>query len=56
LNLQGFEGKKIGSRPHSSDSFVNRETYLEELKASGLYVAGTFSVDEISEITFARKS
>jgi precorrin-6B methylase 2 len=55
-NLQGFEGKKIGSRPHSSDSFVNRETYLEELKASGLYVAGTFSVDEISEITFARKS
>jgi hypothetical protein len=54
-NLQGFEGKKIGSRPHSSDHFVDRETYMEKLKASGLYVAGTFSVDDFSEITFARK-
>jgi Precorrin-6B methylase 2 len=54
-NLQGFEGKKIGSRPHSSDDFVNRETYMEKLKASGLYIAGTFSVDDISEITFACK-
>ena len=54
-NLQGFEGKKIGSRPHSSDHFVNKETYMEKLKASGLYVAGTFSVDDFSEITFARK-
>ncbi len=54
-NLQCFEGKKIGSSPHSSGRFVNRETYMEKMKASGLYIVGTFSVDDISEITFARK-
>jgi precorrin-6B methylase 2 len=54
-NLHGFEGKKIGSKPHSSDSIVDRETYLNHLAASGLEVLGTFTVDEISEITFARK-
>jgi len=54
-NLQGFEGKKIGSRPHSSDRFVTKEAYMEALKASGLIIEGTFSVDDFSEITFARK-
>ncbi len=54
-NLHGFEGKKIGSKPHSSDSTVDRETYLKHLAASGLKVLGTFTVDEISEITFAQK-
>jgi hypothetical protein len=54
-NLQGFDGKKIGSRPHSSDHFVTKETYMEALKASGLIIEGTFSVDDFSEITFARK-
>lgn len=54
-NLQVFEGKKIGSKPHSSDRVVDRAAYLESLVASGLNVLGTFSVDEISEIIFARK-
>jgi hypothetical protein len=54
-NLQGFEGKKIGSKPHSSDTAVNRGDYLKQLEASGLKILGTFPVDENSEITFAHK-
>ncbi|XHH09936.1 MAG: methyltransferase [Candidatus Bathyarchaeia archaeon] len=54
-NLQGFEGRKIGSKPHSSDRVVDRATYLKRLVESGLNVLETVSVDEISEITFARK-
>ncbi|MGD6935060.1 MAG: methyltransferase [Candidatus Bathyarchaeia archaeon] len=54
-NLHGFEGKKIGSKPHSSGRVVDRTTYLKRLAESGLNVLKTVSVDEISEITFARK-
>ncbi|MGD6809991.1 MAG: methyltransferase [Candidatus Bathyarchaeia archaeon] len=53
-NLHGFEGKKIGSKPHSSDNVVNREAYLKSI-ADLLEVVGTFSVDTISEVTIARK-
>ncbi|MGD6805381.1 MAG: methyltransferase [Candidatus Bathyarchaeia archaeon] len=55
-NLTGFEGKKIGSKPHSSENIPDRETYLKHLAASGLRVLGTFPVDNMSEITFARKT
>jgi precorrin-6B methylase 2 len=54
-NLIGFEGRKIGSKAHSSDSVVDQKTYLAQLEKAGLTVVGTFSVDEISEVTFARK-
>jgi precorrin-6B methylase 2 len=53
-NLHGFEGKKVGSRPHSSGSVVDREAYLKHV-ADLLEVVGTFSVDKISEVTIARK-
>ncbi|MCL1970084.1 MAG: hypothetical protein FWF66_01265 [Candidatus Bathyarchaeota archaeon] len=55
-NLLSFEGKKIGSKPHSSDTIVNQATYLKRLEEAGLTLLGTFPVDGISEITFARKT
>jgi precorrin-6B methylase 2 len=54
-NLLGFEGKKIGSKSHSSDSVVDQKAYLQELKNAGLTVLGTYSLDAMSEITFAQK-
>jgi len=55
-NLHGFNGKKIGSKPHSSENIVDQKTYLSHLANSGLSVLGTFSVDHMSEIIFARKT
>jgi protein-L-isoaspartate O-methyltransferase len=54
-NLVQFEGKKIGSKPHSSGKIVDRDEYLENLEASGLIVLDIVHVDEMSEIVFARK-
>ncbi|MCW4006590.1 MAG: acetylserotonin O-methyltransferase [Candidatus Bathyarchaeota archaeon] len=54
-NLLGFEGKKIGSRPHSSDKVVDSAQYLEQLKKVGFEVLKIVPVDEISEMVFARK-
>lgn len=55
-NLVGFEGKKIGSKPHSSGTIIDKEKYLNHLENAGLTLLGTFSVDDASEITFARKT
>jgi protein-L-isoaspartate O-methyltransferase len=54
-NLVHFEGKKIGSKPHSSGKVMSREGYIEQLKAAGFTGINVVSVDEISEIIFARK-
>jgi precorrin-6B methylase 2 len=54
-NLLGFEGKKIGSKSHSADTVVDQNTYLNQLENAGLTILGTFPVDKMSEITFARK-
>jgi precorrin-6B methylase 2 len=54
-NLLSFEGKKIGSKSHSSDAIVDQKTYLKQLENAGLTILGTFPVDFMSEITFARK-
>lgn len=54
-NLVHFEGKKIGSKPHSSGAVVGREDYIEHLKAAGLTSIRVVSVDEMSEMIFARK-
>lgn len=54
-NLVQFEGKKIGSKPHSSGKIVDRDEYLENLESSGLIVLDIVPVDERSEIVFARK-
>jgi precorrin-6B methylase 2 len=54
-NLFGFEGKKVGSKPHSSGTVLNQKEYLKALKNTGLTILGTYSMDNMSEITFARK-
>ncbi|MCW4025722.1 MAG: acetylserotonin O-methyltransferase [Candidatus Bathyarchaeota archaeon] len=54
-NLLGFEGKKIGSKSHSSDAVMDQKTYLEQLENMGLSLLGTFPLDKMSEITIARK-
>jgi precorrin-6B methylase 2 len=55
-NLLGFEGKKIGSKAHSSGEVVDQKAYLTQLETAGLIILGTYSVDVISEITFAQKT
>jgi SAM-dependent methyltransferase len=54
-NLLSFEGKKIGSKPHSSDNIIDKKTYLNQLEKAGLTIVGTYPVDDMSEITFAHK-
>jgi precorrin-6B methylase 2 len=54
-NLVTFEGKKIGSKPHSSGAVVNLGEYVKHLKAAGLNILDIVPVDEMSEIIFARK-
>lgn len=54
-NLLSFEGKKIGSKPHSSDTVVGREEYLKHLEAAGLKILKVVPVDYMSEMVFARK-
>jgi hypothetical protein len=54
-NLLHFEGKKLGSKPHSSGDVVSREAYIQELKATGFTGISVVSVDDMSEIIFARK-
>jgi precorrin-6B methylase 2 len=54
-NLVHFDGKKIGSKPHSSGAVVGREEYIRQLKAAGLTSIRVVSVDEMSEMIFARK-
>jgi precorrin-6B methylase 2 len=55
-NFVQFEGKKIGSKPHSSGKIIDREEYIENLESSGFIVLDIVPVDEMSEIVFARKS
>ncbi len=55
-NLLSFEGKKIGSKAHSSDAIVDQKTYLKQLGDAGLTILGAFPVDYMSEIIFARKT
>jgi precorrin-6B methylase 2 len=55
-NLLGFEGKKVGSKAHSSGDVVDQKAYFMQLETAGLTLLGTFSVDAISEITFAQKT
>jgi precorrin-6B methylase 2 len=54
-NFVQFEGKKLGSKPHSSGKLIDREEYIKNLESSGLVVLDVVSVDEMSEIIFARK-
>jgi precorrin-6B methylase 2 len=54
-NFVQFEGKKIGSKPHSSSKIIERNEYVKNLESSGLIVLDIVSVDEMSEIVFARK-
>jgi precorrin-6B methylase 2 len=54
-NLTQFEGKKLGSKPHSSGKIVCREEYIRHLEAAGLTILDIVPVDEMSEIVFARK-
>ncbi|PVX24804.1 MAG: hypothetical protein CW691_06435 [Candidatus Bathyarchaeum sp.] len=54
-NLVNFEGKKIGSKPHSSGKIVDKEEYIRGLEAAGLIILEIAPVDERSEIVFARK-
>jgi hypothetical protein len=51
----GFEGKKIGSKSHSSEEIIDQKTYLAQLERAGLTLLGTWSLDKMSEITFACK-
>jgi len=55
-NLIKFEGKKIGSTPFSGGKIVDQQEYLRYLEAVGLSVLDIVSVDERSEIVFAKKS
>jgi hypothetical protein len=54
-NLLAFEGKQLGSKAHSSGPVVNRKAYVGRLEQAGLKVLGIASVDDFSEIIFARK-
>lgn len=54
-NFVQFEGKKLGSKPHSSGKIIDRDEYIMNLESSGLIVLDIVSVDEMSEIVFARK-
>jgi protein-L-isoaspartate O-methyltransferase len=54
-NLTQFEGKKIGSKPHSSGKIVDKKEYIRHLEAAGLTILNIKPVDEMSEIVFARK-
>ncbi|PVX26273.1 MAG: hypothetical protein CW716_06375 [Candidatus Bathyarchaeum sp.] len=54
-NFVTFEGKKLGSKPHSSRDIVNLAVYVKHLKAAGLDILDIVPVDELSEIVFARK-
>ncbi|MFZ7138471.1 MAG: methyltransferase [archaeon] len=54
-NFVQFEGKKIGSKPHSSSKIIERNEYVKNLESSGLIVLDIVPVDEMSEIVFARK-
>jgi protein-L-isoaspartate O-methyltransferase len=54
-NLVTFDGKMLGSKPHSSREVVNLGEYVRHLKAAGLTILDIVPVDEMSEIIFARK-
>jgi hypothetical protein len=54
-NLIHFEGKKIGSKPHSGRKVIDRDEYSKLLKEAGLSILDIAPVDEMSEIIFARK-
>ncbi|MCW4033766.1 MAG: acetylserotonin O-methyltransferase [Candidatus Bathyarchaeota archaeon] len=54
-NFVTFDGKKLGSKPHSSRDVVNLAEYVKHLKAAGLNILDIVPVDEMSEIVFARK-
>ena len=54
-NFVTFDGKKLGSKPHSSRDVVNLAKYVKHLKAAGLNILDIVPVDEMSEIIFARK-
>jgi hypothetical protein len=55
-NLINFEGKKIGSKPHSSGKVIDRNEYVRRLEAVDLTILDIKPVDEMSEIIFARKT
>jgi precorrin-6B methylase 2 len=54
-NLVTFDGKKLGSKPHSSREVVNLAEYVKHLKDAGLNILDIVPVDEMSEIIFAQK-
>jgi precorrin-6B methylase 2 len=55
-NLLGFEGKKVGSRAHSTGEVVDQKTYYAQLENAGFHILGIYSVDAISELTIAQKN
>lgn len=55
-NLTHFEGKKLGSKPHSSRKVTTKDDYVKALEASGVTILEIVTVDEMSEIIFARKA
>jgi precorrin-6B methylase 2 len=55
-NLLHFEGKELGSKPHSACKVVKKDEYLKHLKDAGLTILDIIPVDDMSEIVFARKS
>jgi precorrin-6B methylase 2 len=54
-NLVHFEGKTLGSKPHSARKVVKLGEYVRYLEAAGVTILDIIPVDEMSEIIFARK-
>jgi precorrin-6B methylase 2 len=54
-NLLSIEEKKIRGKARLSDDFVDRKTYLKQLELAKLTIRDIVSVDEDSEVIFARK-
>jgi precorrin-6B methylase 2 len=54
-NLFTFEGKKVGSQPHTSGPVMDRKTYLAQLESAGLQVLQIVHANNFSEILLACK-